>query len=87
MKKSENGTIENNEDSDSLFSDLLDARARRVKEEPAASDSRVCHPRCFCVKCVEPIENKGDSETAGTRCAQAYRRKGLKVIPGRTGGQ
>jgi hypothetical protein len=65
VKKSEekrNGVIENNGDSDSLFSDFLDARARRAKEKLVAREVRVGHPGCFCFKRAEAIENEEDSE-------------------------
>jgi hypothetical protein len=77
-----NRAIESNGDgdSDSLFSAFLDVRSRRVKEELAAREVRVCHPGCFCFKCAQAAEKQGDSKTVWSKRAQAYRRKGLRLF-------
>src|SRR5467141_1570917 len=38
------------------------------------------HPRYFAFKCAQVIEKKGDGENPGTKCAQAYGKKEVKVF-------
>jgi hypothetical protein len=75
-----NRAIESNGDSDSLFSAFLEVRSRRVKEELAAREGRVCHSGCFCFRCAQAVEKQGDSKTVWSKTCASDRRKGLRLI-------